>query len=369
MPARDHDADDDDEQRRRSRTRHRPRALRDGRSRLASRPSTASLRDTPDRLLPPCRRRARASPWRGCGRRARRCSVSVAAATASCACTTSMLPATPAAKRSRPASSSWLASVTRASARPRAAAPRRADRATPSRTSKSTRPLRSSSSAWRRCSSASASSSRPSRAAAVEDRHAARSPATRVGGVRVRQRLADRAVVGVDGDASGSSSPTAAARVGLGGREALAAPPVVRARFVGALERVFERDVRERRIRTSSVSVIACPTGRPIARASCSFDFSKSLSATIERCRCVLHLHLRAQDVDARDQPGMLQIGAPAGRAPARSPCCACATSMRLAAVTVSQIQIDRHEHDQVARGPDAAGLGALDQRRGPRRR
>ena len=67
----------------------------------ADRPSASASEILTQRPLRRCRGRARAAPSRRCSRTARRCTARWRRATASCACTTSMLLATPAAKRSR----------------------------------------------------------------------------------------------------------------------------------------------------------------------------------------------------------------------------------------------------------------------------
>ena len=195
-----------------------------------------------------------------------------------------MLPATPAAKRSRACSSSWPASVhvvcaaSSCWAAARDVEERRAHVVSrPGLGSRRARP--GAAAAPRRLRSA--------RLRAAAHRRSARAPWRRpVGRRALRTRSGRWRRSRRRGAADGSELRRRGASRGLGGGRGARAPRgnrrAIRRRVC---ERALERDVGERRVRNLVGQRERLPGGRPIARASCSFDFSKSFSATISRWR------------------------------------------------------------------------------------
>ena len=142
------------------------------------------------------------------------------------------------------------------------------------------------------------------------------------------------------------------------------------ARIVGALvvrarERVLERQVGERCERNLvGQGERPAPAAARWPAPSCSLAFSKSFSRDDRALALVLHLHLGAQHVDAGDQPRRLEVGGlPEERL----------RGLLLRARDVDpagggdrlEIEVDRHQHDQLAGRLDAARLGALVERGG----
>ena len=174
------------------------------------------------------------------------------------------------------------------------------------RTSYSTRPRASSSSACRRLSSASVSMQLRGRFAGVEDRnadvcgHAKR-------GVGVSERPTKDAIVGVEVESRDVVAFRGPAR-GFRSREPFAPPGNPHATHRAVFNAPSSVTSASGAYGMRSVNVNGWPTGRPIARASCSFDFSNSFSTRNRSPTLILELHLRAKHVDARDETNLFAM-------------------------------------------------------------
>jgi hypothetical protein len=118
--------------------------------------------------------------------------------------------------------------------------------------------------------------------------------------VRRRHGLSDRAVVGVEGERGEELSP-GSFPCRFGGRQPILRRLVVGTRVVGALERVLEADVLQRRVR----ELVGQREGLADGQADRVGELQLRLLEVVPRddgpLTGVLHLDLRAHDVHPRD--------------------------------------------------------------------